>query len=200
MRIWRSSQLTDFAGWEFPKFFQWDIALFSKFWWQKSGSWTEKSIWSIISMLLIFLELDLAVSDKNFKIKAWTKQKLIFFLYQISQKSKAAGVMLHDVKNQASFTFILLSSYSEKHSPHSYIYLIIQHGCSDSSQHFCLPTCKKETIEGERHASCRYTSPMLHRPLFLAFLWSDMRPAVRLASGKAGKCGFLFWKVLGLAS
>lgn len=137
---------------------------------------------------------------QKFQNKGLNKTEVNFF--PISNKSKVQGCRSDApwCQEPGFFYLILLSSYSEKHSPHSYIYLIIQHGCSDSSQHFCLPTCKKETIEGERHASCRYTSPMLHRPLFLAFLWSDMRPAVRLASGKAGKCGCLFWEVLGLAS
>lgn len=86
--------------------------------------------------------------------------------------------MLYGVMNQTPFIFILLSFYSENHSPHSYIYLVIQCGCSNSSQHFCISTCKKEKIEGEGLAFSRDTSQMLHRLLLLVFLWSNIRPAV----------------------
>lgn len=67
----------------------------------------------------------------------------------LSQQSKAAGVMVHGVKNQAPSILILLYFYSEKHGPHSHFYLIIQYGSSNSSQHFYILTRKKEKREGE---------------------------------------------------
>lgn len=99
--------------------------------------------------------------------------------------------MLDGVMNQTPFIFILLSFYSENHGPHSYIYLVIQCVCSNSSQHFCISTCKKEKIEGEG------TSQMLHRLLLLVLLWSNIRPAVTSSFKEGWAVQFFILESLG---
>ena len=55
--------------------------------------------------------------------------------------------------------------HSEKRGSHSCVYLTIQHGCSISSQHFCVPACGKEKTQEGGQASSRASPAVLHRPL-----------------------------------
>lgn len=162
MKFQRSSQPADFAGWEFPKFLQWDIALLSKFtlfWWENCSSWTDKSILNIIPMFLVWLELDLAVWQKFQNNRGLSKIEVNFSPNSMT-KSAVQSCWSDAPWCQEAGSFYLDSFCSEKHGSHSWIYFIMPIWQLQLQSSFLYSDLQEgeEQGQGQGQASFRHTS------------------------------------------